>query len=432
MHRTIFTTPGLSTLLRGLSVAWLRSWPVGPFRARFRPRRARASSSPRRTPATGTCPTRCSHRIRAAPDALLDRQVVDLQVSVWRADALAGRHSGGPQQVQQPRCGLGRRRCRLPTARCSSSCRPRARAARPSTGRPASTGSPSRPSLPIVMAHMDYPRKLVGLGPLFRPTRRRGGRHGRDQALLRPVQGQELRPVHARIDEAPRPVSRALNAGGPGRPPEGAAMLTAFKPRAHRQTRAGLVNWSRTQAVPADCLCLRQAKGLWPLAAQRSARILKPTYATQGNECQPTLSKDPLHGMTLEAIVTALVEHFGWAELGQRIEIKCFRIDPSVASSLKFLRKTPWARAKVESLYLFMRREQARAAHTLSRSAASRGFRQLDLHFEHFQVALALHVDLDVVGVDRHVFADDSHQLASATGADSRGWNCGHCARAPG
>lgn len=73
-------------------------------------------------------------------------------------------------------------------------------------------------------------------------------------------------------------------------------------------------------------------------------------------------SKDPLHGMTLEAIVTALVAHFGWAELGRRIEIKCFRIDPSNTSSLKFLRKTPWARAKVESLYLFMRREQARAA----------------------------------------------------------------------
>ena len=75
-----------------------------------------------------------------------------------------------------------------------------------------------------------------------------------------------------------------------------------------------------------------------------------------------TTSKDPLHGMTLEAIVNALAEHFGWAELGRRIEIKCFRIDPSVSSSLKFLRKTPWARAKVESLYLFMRREQARGA----------------------------------------------------------------------
>ena len=75
-----------------------------------------------------------------------------------------------------------------------------------------------------------------------------------------------------------------------------------------------------------------------------------------------TPSKDPLHGLTLEAIVTALVEHFGWPELGRRIAIKCFQVDPSVASSLKFLRKTPWARAKVESLYLFMLREQARAA----------------------------------------------------------------------
>ena len=73
-----------------------------------------------------------------------------------------------------------------------------------------------------------------------------------------------------------------------------------------------------------------------------------------------TTSKDPLHGMTLEAIVNALVEYFGWRELGQRIEIKCFRIDPSVSSSLKFLRKTPWAREKVEGLYLFMLREQKR------------------------------------------------------------------------
>ncbi len=75
-----------------------------------------------------------------------------------------------------------------------------------------------------------------------------------------------------------------------------------------------------------------------------------------------TPSKDPLHGMTLEAIVTALVGYFGWRELGERIAIKCFQVDPSVSSSLKFLRKTPWARAKVESLYLFMLREQARAA----------------------------------------------------------------------
>jgi uncharacterized protein (DUF2132 family) len=74
----------------------------------------------------------------------------------------------------------------------------------------------------------------------------------------------------------------------------------------------------------------------------------------------PPASKDPLHGVTLEMIVTELVAHFGWAELGQQVNIRCFTSDPSVASSLKFLRKTPWARAKVESLYLFMKREQKR------------------------------------------------------------------------
>ena len=72
--------------------------------------------------------------------------------------------------------------------------------------------------------------------------------------------------------------------------------------------------------------------------------------------------RNPLHGLTLEAILTELVAHFGWADLGQRIQINSFNADPSIASSLKFLRKTPWAREKVESLFLFMRREQARAA----------------------------------------------------------------------
>jgi uncharacterized protein (DUF2132 family) len=57
-----------------------------------------------------------------------------------------------------------------------------------------------------------------------------------------------------------------------------------------------------------------------------------------------------------------LVAHFGWEELGVQIRIRCFSSDPSVSSSLKFLRKTPWAREKVESLYLFMLRERARAA----------------------------------------------------------------------
>jgi uncharacterized protein (DUF2132 family) len=70
---------------------------------------------------------------------------------------------------------------------------------------------------------------------------------------------------------------------------------------------------------------------------------------------------DPLHGLTLESILNALVEHFGWAELAVRIPVRCFTLDPSVASSLKFLRKTPWARTKVESLYLFMLREAKRS-----------------------------------------------------------------------
>ena len=64
--------------------------------------------------------------------------------------------------------------------------------------------------------------------------------------------------------------------------------------------------------------------------------------------------KNPLHGKTLEFIVTTLVEHYGWEQLGREIDIKCFNNDPSVKSSLKFLRKTPWAREKVEQLYLFV------------------------------------------------------------------------------
>jgi uncharacterized protein (DUF2132 family) len=72
-------------------------------------------------------------------------------------------------------------------------------------------------------------------------------------------------------------------------------------------------------------------------------------------------ARNPLHGITLEAIVTALADHYGWEELGQRIPVRCFNVDPSVGSSLRFLRKTPWAREKVEGLYLFMLREQRRA-----------------------------------------------------------------------
>ncbi|MDB5744389.1 MAG: hypothetical protein JWR68_2704 [Polaromonas sp.] len=85
--------------------------------------------------------------------------------------------------------------------------------------------------------------------------------------------------------------------------------------------------------------------------AEPAAAAPSGTAAAQG---QPD---NPLHGVKLEAIVTALAAHYGWDELGQRINIRCFTSEPSVASSLKFLRKTPWAREKVESLYLFMLRE---------------------------------------------------------------------------
>ena len=61
---------------------------------------------------------------------------------------------------------------------------------------------------------------------------------------------------------------------------------------------------------------------------------------------------NPLHGITLQSIVTALVDYYGWDGLAERIPVRCFSNDPSISSSLKFLRKTPWARDKVEALYL--------------------------------------------------------------------------------
>ena len=77
----------------------------------------------------------------------------------------------------------------------------------------------------------------------------------------------------------------------------------------------------------------------------------------------PSQPRNPLHGLTLEAIVTQLVAYYGWPGLGERIPLRCFTSDPSVASSLKFLRKTPWAREKVESLYLELQRRRARSEH---------------------------------------------------------------------
>ena len=81
---------------------------------------------------------------------------------------------------------------------------------------------------------------------------------------------------------------------------------------------------------------------------------------TPNSPSAPSQPRNPLHGLTLEAIVAALVAHYGWDELGRRVPVRCFTSDPSIASSLKFLRKTPWARDKVEGLYLFMQRDKRR------------------------------------------------------------------------
>lgn len=67
--------------------------------------------------------------------------------------------------------------------------------------------------------------------------------------------------------------------------------------------------------------------------------------------------RNPLHGLTLERMLTDLVDYYGWAELGAHIPVRCFNLDPSISSSLRFLRKTPWAREKVEQLYLYTLRK---------------------------------------------------------------------------
>ncbi|MBA2321981.1 MAG: DUF2132 domain-containing protein [Deltaproteobacteria bacterium] len=73
-------------------------------------------------------------------------------------------------------------------------------------------------------------------------------------------------------------------------------------------------------------------------------------------------SRDPLHGLTLEVILTELVAAYGWDGMNEHIALRCFSHEPSIGSSLKFLRRTPWARAKIESLYLWHKRELKRNA----------------------------------------------------------------------
>jgi uncharacterized protein (DUF2132 family) len=83
----------------------------------------------------------------------------------------------------------------------------------------------------------------------------------------------------------------------------------------------------------------------------------------------PAQPRNPLHGVTLEAMLSALVDFYGWQELSRRIALRCFVDQPTINSSLKMLRKTPWAREKVEGLYLYSVREQNRQDRAAGRSA---------------------------------------------------------------
>jgi uncharacterized protein (DUF2132 family) len=83
----------------------------------------------------------------------------------------------------------------------------------------------------------------------------------------------------------------------------------------------------------------------------------REVFCQTGRDMTDQGSRDPLHGITLEMILTQLVERYGWDEMGRLIRIRCFNNDPSIKSSLQFLRKTPWARKKVEALYLKCRRK---------------------------------------------------------------------------
>jgi uncharacterized protein (DUF2132 family) len=83
-------------------------------------------------------------------------------------------------------------------------------------------------------------------------------------------------------------------------------------------------------------------------------------------------SPDPLHGVTLQALVEALVAHYGWPELAHQVPVRCFTHDPSVSSTLKFLRKTPWARTQVEGLYLYTLSQQTQQAQREAARAAAK------------------------------------------------------------
>jgi len=88
------------------------------------------------------------------------------------------------------------------------------------------------------------------------------------------------------------------------------------------------------------------------MATPGSSRTMGPPSRDTPRAVTDAQPNNPLHGITLERMVTALAEHYGWEGLARRVNINCFKNEPSVKSSLKFLRRTPWARAEVEALYV--------------------------------------------------------------------------------
>jgi uncharacterized protein (DUF2132 family) len=127
-----------------------------------------------------------------------------------------------------------------------------------------------------------------------------------------------------------------------------------------RAPRWACSNW----AVPwSACLaraCWPVSSPTWPTGSPPAWVSPLPSWRSRHERASPPPQKNnPLHGLTLEAIVTALVAHYGWEALGQQINIRCFTDNPSIKSSLKFLRKT-LGREKVESLYLYVQRKQAK------------------------------------------------------------------------
>jgi hypothetical protein len=105
--------------------------------------------------------------------------------------------------------------------------------------------------------------------------------------------------------------------------------------------------WQITERIPGKSLI-----SLMNIIVEIAMHCVSTIYPIFEEIMMQQQSNDPLHGKTLEMILNALVTHYGWKELGERIRINCFISDPSIKSSLKFLRKTPWARKKVEDLYI--------------------------------------------------------------------------------